>query len=711
MQDPVNQGFGLVGVAPEATIAAYRVFGCEGGATTDVLISAILRAAHDGASIITMSIGEYDIWEEVNPFEDIVTRLTQAGVALVAAIGNFGQAGPYSTETPGISTDALSVASIENDIYPTVYTAHDDQHRAVDYISVFPATQLGHAEIYQLGTGLGVPIDANISSGCYDPAWDALENASVDWNTTILLMSWVAWCGDSWYTASQFGVQTVLVYLADAELITVDEPGDVPQLLFLDTANSQKLLSNLAKLPSGAKYYLTFDGTKPSDAANPLAGTIDEFSSLGPTIEMTLVPKISAPGGNILSTWPLEGGGYAVLSGTSMATPFIAGSLALVKSQQPHLTVAQLYSRVITTSSPVKVVNSTLLASTAQQGGGIVDAYAAVKADTAISPSDISLRDSATPAPQKITITNQSRSRKTYSLQHSPASLIRSYYNYLAGDQDFTTNGSIIPQEIFASASFSHTSLTLGPGQSATVQVEITPQKEDWPWSLPVYAGFVKVSTDNAVYSIPYIGVPYNRTEVGPIMHGVTTQQPYDSPDILKAQASNLFLADAAIPSPNIDTYNWSTDLTQAFVPIFRVDTLLPTRLIRYELVPANVSFTPSLYGFDPKVSIDYQPPTQAILPGFLGVPTYGLVFAITVDAVPDNSPILSEPDINHFVAEALVTPTLTNDDNVSYNITSGDYRPLVRALRWNGNESNPDDYESWLGPVIRAVIPSDEFP
>ncbi|KAL7793830.1 peptidase S8/S53 domain-containing protein [Trichoderma ceciliae] len=711
MEDPKNQGFGLVGVAPEATIAAYRVFGCEGGASSEILISATLRAAHDGASIVSMSIGQFDIWEEINPFDAVVTRLAKGGVAFVSANGNFGTGGLYTTVTPGLSLNSLSVGSIENDIYPTAYTAHDDQHRALDYISVFPASQPGRLEVYRLGTGLGVLIDANLSSGCYQSAWDALAEASIDWNKTILMVSLISWCGGYWSPAQDLGVKSILAYLADDELIVVDEPGNPMQVLYLDTENSQQLLSNIAKLPTDQKYHLTFDGKKPRDAPNPLAGTIDDFSSFGPTVEMTLEPKISAPGGTILSTWPLEGGGYAVLSGTSMATPFVAGGLALLKSQQPHLTVAQLYSRLITTSEPVLEFNSTLIASTARQGGGIINAYAAVKAETAITPSEINLRDSAAPAPQKITITNQSGSKKKYSIQHSPAAFTRLYYDYLAGGQDFSSNGSIIPLEIYASATFSQSSLTLGPGQSATFQVQITPQEDDWPWSLPVYAGYVKVSTDNAAYTIPYIGVPYNRTEVGPIMHNVTKQQPYDSPGVLKIKADDLYLADATVPTPDIDSYNWSTDLSQSFVPLFRVDVLLPTRFIRFELVPANISFVPSLYGFDPSVSIKYQAPTQAILPGFLGVSAYGLLFAITIDAAPDNSPILSQPYLNHFFAQALVTPTLTNDDNVSYNITSGDYRPLVRALRWNGNETNPDDYESWLGPVIRAAIPSDEFP
>ena len=35
----------------------------------------------------------------------------------------------------------------------------------------------------------------------------------------------------------------------------------------------------------------------------------------------------------------------------------------------------------------------------------------------------------------------------------------------------------------------------------------------------------------------------------------------------------------------------------------------------------------------------------------------------------------------------------------------AGDYRPLLRSLRWGGNATDADDYESWLGPVIRATV------
>ncbi|KIN03294.1 hypothetical protein OIDMADRAFT_119807 [Oidiodendron maius Zn] len=714
MEDPDNQGFGLIGVAPEATIAVYRVFGCSGSVTNDVLIAAMLRAAQDGAIVLSMSIGEYDVWEEINVFDPIVSRLAQNGTVVVAAVGNFGTAGLYSTSTPAISVDALSVGSIENEIYPTLYAAHNDKNEPLHYISVFPLSQKDRMDVFQLGTGLGIPINATVASGCYDPAWDAAANMSVNWNTTILLVSLTPNCGPVWSgPAPELGVTTILVYIEDEEeLIAIPESGQQPEILYLDYNNSQILRHSIGQMSPGQTYGLRFDGERASDALNPYGGSLDVFSSFGPTVELSLQPKIAAPGGSILSTWPLEEGGYDILSGTSMAVPFVAGSYALLKSQYPELTVSQLVARLQTTCSPVLEHNSTLLASTAQQGAGLVNAYAAVMADSTITPSELSLRDSTKPAPQNITIRNDSKSQKKYILSHDPAAYFRTFTDYLAGNPgDLNTDGTVIPEPVFASADFSITSLTLKPGHSATIQVQITPPAELYPFSYPVYAGFVTISTDRFAYSIPYVGVPYNRSEVGPIAHNITTTIPYNSPSILSLNGTSDSIFDAYQSKPNIDAYTWSTNNSLQVAPLLRVDILLPSRIIRLELVPANTSFVPDLYGFDPKVHIEYQATPQPLLSGFLGVPTYGVILEYTIDTPENKSPATVQPTFYHFVSFLLGLPKLTNDEDVSYNISSGDYRPLCRALRLNGNKTDAADYQSWLGPVIRAKIPKEEFP
>jgi minor extracellular serine protease Vpr len=62
---------------------------------------------------------------------------------------------------------------------------------------------------------------------------------------------------------------------------------------------------------------------------SPTGGLISDFSSWGLTNDNYIKPTIAAPGGSILSTWPVAKGSYNQISGTSMACPFITGFVAL----------------------------------------------------------------------------------------------------------------------------------------------------------------------------------------------------------------------------------------------------------------------------------------------------------------------------------------------------------------------------------------------
>jgi hypothetical protein len=111
---------------------------------------------------------------------------------------------------------------------------------------------------------------------------------------------------------------------------------------------------------------------------------------------MRFYPHIAAPGGNILSTYPLSKGGYAVDSGTSMACPHISGVVALYLSVKGKTNPVKLRNFLASTATPIDFNNGTqfsvgLKTSVAQQGGGLVDAYRLLKATTQIEPGFIEL--------------------------------------------------------------------------------------------------------------------------------------------------------------------------------------------------------------------------------------------------------------------------------------------------------------------------------
>ncbi len=105
-------------------------------------------------------------------------------------------------------------------------------------------------------------------------------------------------------------------------------------------------------------------------------GAVDElkatasFSSRGPNPWGDIKPEIVAPGVQIRSTFP--GGGYALFTGTSMATPLVAGAAALLLQANPDLTPDEIVSIIKNTAEPLgdTVPNQ-------NTGWGLLNAYAA----------------------------------------------------------------------------------------------------------------------------------------------------------------------------------------------------------------------------------------------------------------------------------------------------------------------------------------------
>ena len=99
-------------------------------------------------------------------------------------------------------------------------------------------------------------------------------------------------------------------------------------------------------------------------AAVDQAGNLADFSNYGPN-----TVDIAAPGVNILSTVV---GGYDYYSGTSMSTPFVAATAALIAGQFPNLSAADIAARVRDTAEPLASLRGKVIT------GGIVNPYFAL---------------------------------------------------------------------------------------------------------------------------------------------------------------------------------------------------------------------------------------------------------------------------------------------------------------------------------------------
>ncbi len=101
------------GVAPDVRFRAYRVFGCEGSTTSDIMLAAMERARTDGADVVNMSIGSALQWPQY-PTAKAADNLVKHGVVVVASIGNEGALGLYGAAAPGVGKNVIGVASFDN---------------------------------------------------------------------------------------------------------------------------------------------------------------------------------------------------------------------------------------------------------------------------------------------------------------------------------------------------------------------------------------------------------------------------------------------------------------------------------------------------------------------------------------------------------------------------------------------------------------------
>jgi hypothetical protein len=141
--------------------------------------------------------------------------------------------------------------------------------------------------------------------------------------------------------------------------------------------------------PANASDAITAAASSEGGSAQSPADVIAGFSDGGPTpISLQFKPDVTAPGENVLSSLP--GNEWGELSGTSMASPHVAGAAAVLKQRHPTWTPAQIKSALTTTGDPVHPAFGSGEISAMREGGGRIFLPRADTPLVFVSPTSLS---------------------------------------------------------------------------------------------------------------------------------------------------------------------------------------------------------------------------------------------------------------------------------------------------------------------------------
>ncbi len=403
----VGANGGVKGVAPDVTFGSYRVFGCEGSTTDDVMLAAMERILADNMDVLNMSIGSAFAWPQ-SPTAAGSDRLVNKGVVVVASIGNSGANGLYSAGAPGVGQKVIGVASFDNTHFNVLSFIVDNNGQSVGYVPMsgspdppIPPTSGGSAPVVYVGRG------------CNADAYLANPSGKI-----ALISRGACTFNEKYQKARTNGAVGVIIHNNAAGVFSgTIAPGTGSifsiGISLADGTAIRTLLSG------GATVTLTWTNTVVS-VPNPTGGLISSFSSYGLAADLSLKPDLGAPGGFIRSTYPLEKGGYTLLSGTSMSSPHVAGAVALLLQARPH-TSPQLVRDILQNSAdPAPWAGNPSLGfldNVHRQGAGMLDIDDSILTTTQISPGKLALGESETgPATRTLNVQNNGDSDVTYNL-------------------------------------------------------------------------------------------------------------------------------------------------------------------------------------------------------------------------------------------------------------------------------------------------------
>ena len=398
---------GVRGVAPNAQLLGMKVFSNDALVSTvyeEVWLKAIDDSVKLGADVLNMSLGMGSGYsrEGVSPTNEAFRKAKAAGVVCAVAMGNdrvtnWGGEGKTNlainpdfgtTGHPAVADPSYSVASMEN----------TNMRGRVVEVEGQPNISAGTAEgenentttekVGYVYVGLGNTDDDYKEKGVKDKDVKGkivlAERGGASFNEKAQL-------------AASKGAKGIVIFNSEKgnqlSFMSGMENKDFPSV-FISYQDGQKLI-NLQKTKPDQQINIT----PVHSVNNPKGRQMSEFSSWGITPDLRLKPDIAGVGGQIYST--INDNKYTMMSGTSMATPQVAGASALVMQRlykdgwlkktedgkpdpmQEYLTVLVMMN----TATPVKdtEVDDASLYTPKQQGAGLVNLENVIKTNVTVT--------------------------------------------------------------------------------------------------------------------------------------------------------------------------------------------------------------------------------------------------------------------------------------------------------------------------------------
>ncbi|USK33874.1 S8 family serine peptidase [Bacillus sp. F19] len=372
--------FPSLGVAPDVDLYSYRVLGPWGSGWSTDIIAGIDKAVQDGMDVINLSLGA-PVNDPLMPESIAINNATLAGVTCTVAAGNSGP-GEKTLGSPGTAAFAITVgasdfpmgiptasATVGSETFNNMKLLGKGYHDHLETLvnKSYPVVYVGLGGENDFKDANGQPIDltgkvALIQRGAYALA-EKVVNAKKAGAAAVIVYNNVDGEIDSYLANETNFIPAFRITKADGERLKAA------------SESSSITFSNVGSVVT---------------EGNHLAG----FSSRGPvTKNYDIKPDVVAPGVSVYSTYPEyvhspEDGidystAYARISGTSMASPHVAGMAALILQAHPDYTPFDVKAALMNTSDKLTGDYSVY-----EVGAGLVDVKESVHADVSVKVMD-----------------------------------------------------------------------------------------------------------------------------------------------------------------------------------------------------------------------------------------------------------------------------------------------------------------------------------